>query len=99
MTRVESETLYAVRPHDQRLALLTFPQSGTIASRTELDERFERLRIQHTASELPLPDHWGSWRIVPTQVEFWQGGVNRLHDRFLYVRQTQEKWGRERLAP
>lgn len=99
MTREESATLYATRPHDQRIALLTFPQSQPIPNRKVLDERFEQLRQAHAHEEVPLPAHWGAWRVTPSVVEFWQGGVNRLHDRFRYVLSNSEAWTLERLAP
>lgn len=99
MTREESAALYATRPHDQRIALLTFPQSQPISSREVLDGRFEQLRQEHTHDEVAMPAHWSAWRVIPSVVEFWQGGVNRLHDRFRYGASGGQKWALERLAP
>lgn len=91
--------LYAVRPHDQRLALLTFPQSQPIGSREALEQRFEQLRQEHAGQHIELPQSWGGWRVVPDAVEFWQGGINRLHDRLRYEKLDNLDWHIERLAP
>jgi pyridoxamine 5'-phosphate oxidase len=99
LTRAESQALYDVRPHAQRLALLTSEQSTVISSRAVLDEQFRQLQQGHAGTELPMPGHWGGWRIVPSKAEFWQGGVNRLHDRFVYVAQVDQGWKLDRLAP
>ena len=99
LSHEENLALYAVRPHDQRLALLTFPQSQPISSREMLEQRFEQLRQGHAGQHIELPQSWGGWRIVPKTVEFWQGGMNRLHDRICYSALNNESWSVERLAP
>lgn len=76
MDRENSARMYGVRPHEQRLALLTFPQSKSVPNRDALDEQYQELQEQFAHEDVPLPDDWGAWRVTPTIVEFWQGGVN-----------------------
>ena len=60
--------------------------------------QFENLKQKFKAGEVPLPDFWGGYRVVPAEIEFWQGGANRLHDRFRYSRKD-DAWHIDRLAP
>ena len=99
MTRAQSARMYEVRPHDQRVALLAFPQSQPVPSRKALDEKYRELRKEYAHEEVPIPAHWGAWHVAPNVVEFWQGGVNRLHDRFQYRRGDENIWTVTRLAP
>jgi pyridoxamine 5'-phosphate oxidase len=64
-----------------------------------LEEKWEEMKRKFKEGAVPLPSFWGGFRVVPSAVEFWQGGSSRLHDRFLYTRQPDESWQRERLAP
>jgi pyridoxamine 5'-phosphate oxidase len=57
------------------------------------------MRERYHNTEIPLPPHWGGYRVKPEQVEFWQGRPNRLHDRFRYTRQSDSAWQIDRLAP
>ena len=67
-------------------------------SRAELMREYERIEQQYQDDNLPLPDNWGGYRVVPNEFEFWQGGAHRLHDRFRYTRQG-DGWVVDRLAP
>jgi Pyridoxamine 5''-phosphate oxidase (EC 1.4.3.5) len=61
--------------------------------------QFESMKAKFAEGEVPLPDFWGGYRIVPSAFEFWQGGGSRLHDRFQYVKSAEQRWAIERVAP
>jgi pyridoxamine 5'-phosphate oxidase len=65
----------------------------------QIEAKFEELKQKFRDKEVPLPSFWGGYRVIPAEVEFWQGRTNRLHDRFLYTRQDDDRWRIERLAP
>lgn len=92
----ESDEYFASRPRGARLGALASPQSEPIA-RPELERRFAEFAERY-GEDLPRPEWWGGLRVVPDQVEFWQGRPDRLHDR-LRFRETGDGWTLERLAP
>ncbi|GEM47898.1 pyridoxamine 5'-phosphate oxidase [Deinococcus cellulosilyticus] len=93
----ESDAYFASRPRDSQLSAASSPQSEVIESKDILFDRMEELEQQHP-EELPRPEHWGGYRLVPDYFEFWQGGPARLHDRFAFTLQDGQ-WKIERLAP
>jgi len=95
-----AETLkyFVTRPRDSQIAAWSSHQSSPISSRTLLLAQFESLKQKFRKGEVPLPDFWGGYRVEPHSFEFWQGGANRLHDRFLYIKEPHG-WSIERLAP
>jgi pyridoxamine 5'-phosphate oxidase len=95
-----AETLkyFVTRPRESQIAAIASRQSQVLSSRTVLLNQFESLKQKFQAGEIPLPDFWGGFRVVPHEIEFWQGGVNRLHDRFRYQK-TADGWQINRLAP
>ena len=95
----ESDAYFETRPPDSRLSVYASRQSETIESRDALDEVFERVKRTYGDGPVPRPDWWGGYRVVPDEFEFWQGRVNRLHDRLRYVKRVDGAWRRERLAP
>jgi pyridoxamine 5'-phosphate oxidase len=95
----ESDAYFETRPPDSRLSVYASRQSETIESRDALDEVFERVKRTYGDGPVPRPDWWGGYRVVPDEFEFWQGRVNRLHDRLRYVKRDDGAWRRERLAP
>lgn len=97
-TTEESEAYWASRPLGSRLAALASAQSQVLAGREELVRRVEELAARHRDGDVPLPEAWGGYRLVPDAFEFWQGQPNRLHDRFRYTRH-QGGWLVERLSP
>jgi pyridoxamine 5'-phosphate oxidase len=97
-TTEESEAYWASRPLGSRLAALASAQSQVLTGREELVRRVEELAARHRDGDVPLPEAWGGYRLVPDAFEFWQGQPNRLHDRFRYTRH-QDGWLVERLSP
>lgn len=94
-----SDAYFRSRPRGSQIGATISPQSRVIASREELESAFARFEAEHGADELPTPPHWGGYRVVPETVEFWQGRLNRLHDRLRYVHMLAGGWRVERLAP
>ena len=101
-TRISTgETLkyFATRPRGSQIGAWVSSQSSVISSRSLLEAKFEELKRKFSDKEVPLPSFWGGYRVVPAEIEFWQGRTNRLHDRFLYRQQDDAAWTIERLAP
>ena len=94
----ESAKYFSTRPKDSQLAAIVSKQSSVLSSRASIVERFESLQEEYKGQNIPLPSYWGGYRVVPLEMEFWQGGASRLHDRFRYVRNGNE-WEIDRLAP
>jgi pyridoxamine 5'-phosphate oxidase len=98
LTTAESEPYFRSRPRGSQLGAWSSRQSSVIGSRAELDERFAELERRWAAGDVPMPEFWGGYRVVPEVYEFWQGRVNRMHDRLRY-RHDGGRWVLERLAP
>jgi pyridoxamine 5'-phosphate oxidase len=96
-----SDDLWDPRPRGAQLAAVASVQSTVVDSREELEERLRRLDAETGEGPLARPEVWGGYRVVPEQVEFWQGGADRLHDRIRFVRDDAEGggWVVQRLAP
>ena len=94
----ESAAYVRSRPRASQLSALASPQSRTIESREVLEQRVAELAVLHE-SDLPLPDAWGGFRVLPETFEFWQRRADRLHDRLRYMRGDDDRWGVQRLAP
>lgn len=95
----ESAKYFATRPRDSQLAAWASNQSHTIRSRAFLLEQLENMKQKFAEGEVPLPEFWGGIRVTPHQIEFWQGGASRLHDRFQYKLLDDKSWSVVRLAP
>ena len=98
ISQAESLKYFVTRPHDSQLAAAASEQSRVLGSKEILINQFEAMKMKFKAGEVPLPDMWGGYRVKPTEFEFWQGGANRLHDRFRYNK-SGDSWKIERLAP
>ena len=101
VTKVEADmadAYFASRPRGSQIAAHASRQSTPIASRDELDLRFEVLDAEFGVGTVPRPESWGGWRLAADSVEFWQGQPNRFHDRIVYAR-AGSGWAMQRLAP
>jgi pyridoxamine 5'-phosphate oxidase len=98
-SREDSAAYFHSRPPGSRLGAWASKQSEVIDSRQILDARLEQMVERFEGGEIPLPPHWGGYRVKPDQIEFWQGRPNRLHDRFRYSRRADGTWQIDRLAP
>lgn len=96
-SRQESEAYWAQRPPGHRVSAAASAQSRPVPDRSVLEAEVARLEAQYPEGP-PLPDFWGGYRVAPAVIEFWQGRINRLHDRLRYVREDTD-WRVERLAP
>jgi pyridoxamine 5'-phosphate oxidase len=93
----ESDAYYASRPLGARLSAWASAQSEKVAGREDLEKSMAEMKKKY-AERPPRPPHWGGYRLIPAEMEFWQGRADRLHDRLLYRRQASG-WSIERLAP
>lgn len=98
LTSDEVMQYFTSRPVESQLAAWASKQSSVISSRQVLEQKFSDFKEKFSTGEIPLPDFWGGYRVVPNQIEFWQGGENRLHDRFSFQRNTNG-WAINRLSP
>jgi pyridoxamine 5'-phosphate oxidase len=102
-TSDESDEYFATRPRGSQLGAWASPQSEVIADRSELEQRVIVADEEFADFPVPRPEHWGGWRLVPIEWEFWQGRPSRLHDRLRYRRSADDPsdqgWVIERLAP
>lgn len=98
VSAAESLKYFASRPRGSQIGAWCSEQSSPIGSRTLLVQAFESMKSKFQHGEVPLPDFWGGYRVVPRLIEFWQGRENRLHDRFEYRREG-EGWSIHRLCP
>ena len=91
---------FMTRGRGSRIGAWASPQSQVIRSRSLLEQKVGEIKRRFNDGEIPLPDFWGGYRVIPTSIEFWQGRDSRLHDRFRYRREAPgESWQIERLAP
>ncbi|MEU7425877.1 pyridoxamine 5'-phosphate oxidase [Streptomyces sp. NPDC040750] len=98
--RDETTAYFRTRPHGSQLGAWASAQSTVVASRAELDAAYADLEARYPEGEqVPVPPHWGGFRVAPETVEFWQGRQNRLHDRLRYVCEPAGTWRVERLSP
>jgi pyridoxamine 5'-phosphate oxidase len=100
----ESDEYHASRPHDSQVAAWSSKQSSPIKSRALLDAQYEEALARFEGEEVPRPEFWGGYRIVPSRIEFWKGRSNRMHDRIEFVRTLGSDgsfgaWSTTRLQP
>ncbi len=99
----ESDQYFAARPRASQIAAWASKQSQSIDSRAALEQQFGDTVLRFDGADVPRPPHWGGYRLSPTRIEFWQGGSDRLHDRFVYTLNDSDrysaKWTLKRLQP
>ncbi|HLP90077.1 MAG TPA: pyridoxamine 5'-phosphate oxidase [Nostocaceae cyanobacterium] len=95
----ESDQYFEVRPAKSRLGAWASHQSEVIPSREYLEKKLQEFAAKYENQQVPRPPHWGGYRVIPQEIEFWQGRSSRLHDRLLYTRLEDGNWKIERLSP
>jgi pyridoxamine 5'-phosphate oxidase len=98
-SREDSAAYFHSRPMGSRLGAWASKQSEIVDARQVLDSRLTEMTERFENGDIPLPPHWGGYRVKPDKMEFWQGRPNRLHDRFRYSRRADGTWQIDRLAP
>lgn len=98
VSREEADAYFRSRPRGSRIAATASPQSRPVADRAELERLVEQAHELFPDEDIPLPEHWGGYRLEPAAYEFWQHGDDRLHDRIRYER-AGPGWSRVRLGP
>lgn len=95
----DSDDYFAVRPRGSQIGAWVSNQSQVVESREVLIEKEKAFIAQFEGQDVPRPDHWGGYRLVPNYIEFWQGRPSRLHDRIAYTLEESGNWKIERLSP
>jgi len=98
-TEQESDAYFATRPRGSQIGAWASHQSAVIPGRGGLDRRFAEIEAAYRERQIPRPPHWGGYRVIPIEIEFWQGRADRLHDRFVYRLREPKDWIIERLSP
>ena len=99
ISSTESLKYFLSRPKGSQIGAWVSHQSEVITSRSLLEQKFDEIKKKFLKGEVPFPSFWGGYAIKPIRIEFWQGGQDRLHDRFLYELQKDNTWTISRLAP
>lgn len=99
ISKTESLKYFLSRPRGSQIGAWVSHQSEIVTSRSILEQKFDQIRKKFASGEIPFPDRWGGYMIKPTLFEFWQGGKDRLHDRFEYTQQEDKSWDIHRLEP
>ncbi|MBD3808993.1 MAG: pyridoxamine 5'-phosphate oxidase [Sulfuricurvum sp.] len=98
ISKTESLKYFLTRSRESRLGAWVSDQSHVLSSRQALMMQIEKIKTKFGNGEIPLPDFWGGYRVIPIKIEFWQGRQDRLHDRIVYTKEDGE-WRISRLAP
>jgi pyridoxamine 5'-phosphate oxidase len=98
VSKAESLRYFSSRPRGSQIGAWVSEQSQVITSRGLLEQKINEMKQKFSSGEVPLPDFWGGYRVVPERIEFWQGRPSRLHDRFEYIREGNA-WTIHRLQP
>ena len=99
VSREESLHYFLSRPFGSQLGAWVSDQSAVIDSGSILEMKLAEMKQTFKKGKIPLPDHWGGYRVIPDSMEFWQGRPNRLHDRIMYTLETDNEWVIHRLSP
>ena len=99
MSVAESASYFMTRPRESQIAAWASRQSRPVSARAMLEKQVSVLKEKFGKGEIPMPDFWGGYRVIPQRIEFWQGGEHRIHDRFLYSQDDSGQWDIEQLQP
>jgi len=99
ISAADSARYFVSRPRNSQVAAWVSSQSHRLSSRQALMQKFGEMKEKFDEGKIPLPTFWGGYRVTPTELEFWQGRENRLHDRFVYKKAEDGSWFIERLSP
>ncbi len=99
LSRAQVLKYFLSRPKDSQLGAWASKQSQVISTKELLLTQFAQVKEKFKKGDIPLPDFWGGYLIRPTRIEFWQGGEHRLHDRFEYLKKSDNTWDIQRLMP
>ena len=99
VSREETVKYFHSRPRGSQIGAVASQQSRVIKNHVVLEEEYKKIESQFEGQEIPCPEHWGGYRVIPEQFEFWQGRPNRLHDRLRYAKTDSNVWKIERLSP
>jgi pyridoxamine 5'-phosphate oxidase len=99
LSSIDVAKYFLSRPKPSQLAAWASAQSRPVDNKQLLMAKFDEAKAKFANGEVPLPSFWGGYRVVPHEIEFWQGGQHRLHDRFVYTKQDEDQWQITRLMP
>lgn len=99
ISAADSARYFMSRPRESQVAAWVSSQSHGLSSRQALMQKFSEMKRKFSEGKIPLPSFWGGYRVIASEVEFWQGRENRLHDRFMYKRDAADSWDVQRLSP
>lgn len=99
LSQEESDVYFKSRPRGSQLGANISPQSKVIKNREVLESELKEMEEKFANKSISRPDNWGGFRVIPSEMEFWQGRRNRLHDRLVYTLSDKGEWLRQRLAP
>lgn len=99
VSREETLEYFHSRPRGSQIGAIASMQSRVIENHSVLADEYLKVETLYGGKEIPCPDHWGGYRVIPAKFEFWQGRPNRLHDRLRYVKASSGDWEVDRLSP
>ena len=99
VSEAEADAYFASRARASRLGAIASDQSRPLSGREELEHRLAEVEARYEGQEVPRPEHWSGYRVLPDVMEFWQDMPYRLHDRMVYRRESEQNWQTTRLYP
>ena len=100
VSKEEADEYFKNRPYPRKIGAHASDQSRPLESREYLEEKLEALRQKYPEiSEIPRPEYWNGYRVIPNKIEFWWDNSDRLHDRIVFTKDAQGKWQTQRLYP
>jgi pyridoxamine 5'-phosphate oxidase len=95
-----ADEFYKSRDYESRIGAWASKQSSLLTNRDELLSSIEKYKLKYNnKDEVPRPDHWSGWNLIPTSIEFWLDGESRIHERLKYIKNDEGNWIRSLLSP